>query len=698
MPVRIPSLILAHLLIVALTCPPLLTAANASPPAHQVDHGSQSSAEKKAFNKSLTFSTALTFKMARLVDLRWLPSGLIGEYSSTGGSTVVRQWFLTGGSRDLAMGSSSISPSLRWVVHSRPDSLTITDRHAAGFSHRAFHIRADFNASISSAQPVWSETGAYLAFAEDRHDMDNSGPAIQDPNVEDVGRFAELSERIPRSFISIIDVRTHKNVAHVGIDGQVAALQWSGREKLYITIRGAWSLSGENPETRIYEYRPENHQRRLVFSIGGIQQTIVPKVSPDGHWMAFAADVDDQKWDDFVSLVLLDLRTLSIRRLTKNLAVGGSLAWDRQSDGLYFTVRDGGWTQIWRTDLNGRTTQLSSSPNIKSNVRLSPYSNDLAYVERSGDGRVRLRILNLESGQSRSLAIICDPTKDFKLGAFQQVRFPSKDGIKIAAFLVLPPNFRPDRRYPLIVDVHGGGPGAPLALEAPLNAVSPSPLEWHAWATLGFVVLIPDYRSSGAYGPGIASARYKNADYNGIEADAEDVESATKWGSALPYVDSRRVAVRGTSAGGARVNRLLMRSRIYSAAVLVEPTSSGIVAELLGATTGDQAGTTLWRRYFADQLNGDLSENPNRYKDGFLFDGYKNRTPTLLLYGAQQNGGVSPLSGEVLFSTLRTYGVPARMLRYKNEGHAFTHYHSALAALNENLAWFDYYLKIDRPR
>jgi acetyl esterase/lipase len=222
------------------------------------------------------------------------------------------------------------------------------------------------------------------------------------------------------------------------------------------------------------------------------------------------------------------------------------------------------------------------------------------------------------------------------------------------------------------------------------------PLEWHVWAALGYVVFVPDYRSSGEYGPQVAKARYLTSDFCGIQRDAQDVENGTRWVMSKGFIDSRRVAVFGHSAGGGRVNLLLTRSHLYHAGILHEPTSSGSMATILDVTTGPSAGVRFENFGFwgSDKATDGVSfaKNPSAYLSGFLFDGYKSTTPTLILVGNPAKGALPPMSAEVLFSMLRQYNVPTRMLRYTNDGHNPLNAASSLSEFNEVRAWLERYI------
>jgi dipeptidyl aminopeptidase/acylaminoacyl peptidase len=243
----------------------------------------------------------------------------------------------------------------------------------------------------------------------------------------------------------------------------------------------------------------------------------------------------------------------------------------------------------------------------------------------------------------------------------------------------------------MIVDVHGGGAGSRLYLYAPLTVgVSRGPLEWHAWAALGYVVFVPDYRSTGDYGSEVITARYQAGEIDAI-GDIEDIVSGTRHMMDQGFVDRSRVAILGHSAGGKRVYILLTQHDLYAAAILSESIPPDPLSNFINLATDEFTGgypAGIYREFYG----GELSDVPDRYKMNFMFDSYRNKTPTLIMVGNEALGGVDHMSNELLYSILKQHNVPTRMLKFVKEGHTYSRPESAKLAFEVVRRWLEVHM------
>ncbi|MBL8268607.1 S9 family peptidase [Steroidobacter sp.] len=644
---------------------------------------------------TLTPERLVAEKSLDVSGLQWTDASHIAANVKVGDEATQRSWTLSGGSsRVLAVGEGRNSPDGTRNVSREQEEWVV--RETQGARRVLARVPAEYGNSMLGRMAWSRDSRRIVLIQETRAKPAPLDTVSADDGVRyvDVGAQADARDAAGAfsSVMTIIDVDSPEPPRRLPFAGRLEAVEWGAQNDLYYVAQPLWNTDGAPLETVVRVLKDGKSQD--VFRVGGIMNGIGPSISPDGRWLSVVCDIDSQRWDDFTSLLVVELATGQVRRLTRTQYVGGqSVRWGPDSRRLYYLTRDGGRTQINSVDLDGNSLALTESPTYKRELQLSPDGRRLAYVARDGLGRVELRTLAVATKQDTRVALLDDPTVRYQLGRFERVKFPTPDGVQIAAWVIYPPDFDASKKYPLYVDVHGGGPGSFLYLFGPISAVTTgSPLEWHTWAAKGYVVFVPDYRSSGEYGPGVAAARHRqrNGDFGGIEADMRDVDAGVEWLSKHPYIDASRIGVLGSSAGGARVNLLLTRSTRYRAGIIHDQIGAGVLPDFIGSLTGSRTGTTASRMFWETHV-GKLADRPETYLGGFLFDGYKSKTPTLILVGGDRSRslwpGLDPLSAEALFSILRLNRVPSRMLRYSDDGHGFMTPASARHAFGQIEAW-----------
>lgn len=664
-------------------------------------------AEEPAELRLITMTDALGSTSPWVSDLTWLGDGsaLFGSWNEPNAKnpSIVR-FDAADLTSPKTIGSAefpSVSPDGRWIAFldgKRWKLLSLTDNKTIQIGDEA-----PCKPTVQ-APPKWSRDSRYVGIiqmlrssaAQGLREDDKNRDAVPVVNVGTASDMAELTAHSHQgAFVTIVDVRTPGHPKTIKLEESFAYYgDWGPTTEFYfVSMRGHWDSTDTYSALRKVDVLTMGTTE--VYRSSGFMQSAAPRVSPDGRKIALALDVDNITWDDYVSLVTIDSASGQLTRLTTGLYVNpASYGWRHDGKSLYFSGRRGGLDQIYRVDLAGQVTRISQEEDrLYFGLQTSPDGQWINYSTEDGYGRADIRIRSTQSGQERILAVLADPTKAFHLGEFRHVRWESTDGLEIWGYLFLPPEFDPARKYPLYVDVHGGGPGAQLFLAGPLSvATTSSPLEWHAWAALGYVVFVPDMRSSGEYGPNVAASRYatKDWDFGGIQKDVEDIETGTRWLIDQGFIDSRRVAVFGHSAGGARVNLLLTRSNLYGAGIISDQIAAGALPQTIWLTSGKQSGVRFDESFTSRGVT--FAEDPSVYTGGFVFDGYKSKTPTLILVGNSEKGAAPGLSSEVLFSMLRQYKVPTRMLRYLDDGHTPTTLASALHRYKEIRRWLEVYI------
>ena len=223
-------------------------------------------------------------------------------------------------------------------------------------------------------------------------------------------------------------------------------------------------------------------------------------------------------------------------------------------------------------------------------------------------------------------------TADDKLG-LSEVREIAWDTVnyseKMRGLLIMPLNYQPQKPYPLIVDIHGGGSGAEIFMRG--GILMKTPLEWQFWAAKGYVVFIPEFRSSAAFGS-LAIRRDDIEDCNIVECDIVDIESGNQHLIAEGIVDEKRMAIIGHSAGARRANWLTVSRHQFKAVVSKDGWADEMIVTTIFPSTR-----------FQSMMGGSPLKAPHNYlKNSAFFHSRGATTPTLFLMGDPELGGIDP--------------------------------------------------------
>ncbi|MGH7724798.1 MAG: prolyl oligopeptidase family serine peptidase [Candidatus Eiseniibacteriota bacterium] len=293
----------------------------------------------------------------------------------------------------------------------------------------------------------------------------------------------------------------------------------------------------------------------------------------------------------------------------------------------------------------------------------------LGSVERPGV----LAVCDIEAGTVR---VLVDPNEavfaETRLGEVEEVWYDSFDGTKIQGWIVKPPDFDPKRKYPLILEIHGG----------PHVAYGVGFFhEFRVLAAAGYVVLYTNPRGSTTYGQDFGNViqyRYPGDDYKDLMAGVDFV-------AARGYVDPERMGVTGGSGGGLLTNWTIGQTDRFKAAI-----TQRCVSDWSAFWYGcDFTMFTPW--WFKKPPFEDLTEYVERSP---VMLTPKVKTPLLVLH-SDEDWRTPTLQGEAMFRALVMQRKPAVMARFPGEGHELSRSGAPSRRVqNQRLIrrWFDRWL------
>jgi dipeptidyl aminopeptidase/acylaminoacyl peptidase len=259
----------------------------------------------------------------------------------------------------------------------------------------------------------------------------------------------------------------------------------------------------------------------------------------------------------------------------------------------------------------------------------------------------------------------------FNVARPEELKIKSFDGTRIQGWLLKPAGLREDRKYPLILSIHGGPHG--------MYGWSFNPT-FQVYAARGYAVLYLNPRGSSGYGQKFSDGtlnEWGGGDYKDLMAGVD--EALRKY----PWIDQNRLGVTGGSYGGFMTNWIITQTPRFKAAVsvaslsnLISFYSTSLYQDLIHA----EFGGFPWDNY--DLL---WQWSPMRYVK-------QAQTPTLFIHGEQDND-VHITQAEEMYTALRRRGVESVLVRYPREGHGLREPKHRVDALERTLAWFDRFLR-----
>jgi len=252
--------------------------------------------------------------------------------------------------------------------------------------------------------------------------------------------------------------------------------------------------------------------------------------------------------------------------------------------------------------------------------------------------------------------------------------FWKSDDFNVQGMLIAPPSVEPGKRYPLVVEVHGG----PAFAHYPLFPASQESFD-AALASRGYYVFKPNPRGSYGQGEAFTQANVKDFGYG----DMRDVLSGLDAVEKTTPIDPDRVGITGWSYGGYMTMWALTQTNRFKAAVA-------------------GAGLSNWQSYYGTNnidtwmlpyFGSSVYDDPKVYERSSPMTFIKNvRTPTLIV-GGDRDAEVPITQSYEYWNALRRHGVKTEFVVYPDEGHVFFKRADQADVMSRLVAWFDTYLK-----
>jgi len=536
----------------------------------------------------------------------------------------------------------------------------------------------------SPSSMEWSPDGKYIAFimhvssepaltpkevpSQPKGASWTKAPRVIDQVDYSQDRVGFIERGYRQLFIVPTDGGTARQITFGKYDDVSNSIAWSNSSKSivfssYQKPDAAYSRGHSN----LYSVNINTLETKELTSRDGTESS--PRVSPDGSKVAFIGSTWSKNFYNDRKMYIMDFDGSNLKCVTTSLdQTPGNPIWSSNGQGIYFNVREYGQSNVYYADLKGKVKKITSGNHVLSMTNLVGKKAVATWTNPSNPSD----IVSFSIGKSNNFKRLTEVNNDLfyniEFGQIEEITYVSKDGMKVQGWIVKPPQFDSNKKYPLVLRIHGG-PHSMYHVGFNYN--------FQLHAAQDQVVLYTNPRGSTGYGYEFANAiqnDYPGNDFNDLMAGVDEVISKG-------YIDENKMYVYGGSGGGVLTSWIVGKTDRFAAASVNYPVTNWF--SFVGTT--DSAN---WYNNFEKYPWEDPSEHIKR--SPLMLVG-NVKTPTMLMCG--ENDLRTPISQtEEYYQALKMNKVPTVMIRFNKEYHGTSSKPSNFLRTHGYInAWFDRY-------
>ena len=405
-----------------------------------------------------------------------------------------------------------------------------------------------------------------------------------------------------------------------------------------------------------------------------------PQFSPDGKYIAWSSMERDGYESDRTRLCIYEFATGNKTYVTESFESGvNEFAWAEDNNTLYFSGVWHGRTNLYQTNLKGEVKQITDEVADYVLLGVHPDGKQLLTKCHSMSRADEVYFVNIADGQKTQLTQENEPFySHFEFGEVKERWIETTDKKQMHAWVILPPNFDPTKKYPTLLFCEGGP-------QSPVSQFWSFRWNFQVMANQGYVVIAPNRR--GLPGFGMEWLEQISGDYSG--QCMQDYLSAIDDIAKEPWVDTERLGAVGASFGGYSVYWLAgnheKRFKAFIAHDGIFNTQQQYVeTEEMWFPNWDM-GQAPWYKDAQGKRAKVFETSPHLYVDRW-------DTPILCIHG-QKDFRIEYTQAESAFTAARVRGIPAQLLLFPDENHWVLKPQNGILWQRTFFRWLDKWLK-----
>ncbi len=397
-----------------------------------------------------------------------------------------------------------------------------------------------------------------------------------------------------------------------------------------------------------------------------------PIYSSCGNFIAYGKQSIYHFYADKVVITIYDINNDSHTRITDEIDLScQQWFWSKDNKTIYFLAEDRSMRSIFSIPAKGGEHKELFRGGTNNNASLAG-DDKIIFSHQNLKAPNEIYELDLKKSNVRNLSKINDELlADIIWGEVEDVYYKGVDETDVQMFIIYPPDYNPDKKYPLLMLLHGGPHG---------TFGDQFHFRWNAqvFATPGYIVAMPNFHGSTSFGQDFAISIHGNH----ADKPFRDVMKAADYMIERGLVDPDKMAAGGGSYGGYltswiagntdRFACLINHAGVYDLHLQFASDYSG--------NRGYQYGGTPYENY--EQLN---ANNPSQFAENFS-------SPMLIIHG-QNDYRVPVAHAFLVYGIYKSMGLDAKLIYFPDENHWILTPQNSIFWYGEFFDWLERYLK-----